>query len=40
VVHIYNEVLVSNKEGNYVIFRRMDGSGGHVKRYKPSSERQ
>jgi hypothetical protein len=32
VIHIHNGVLFSNKEQNYVICRKMDGTGDdHVK---------
>jgi hypothetical protein len=41
VVYIHNGVLFSHKEGDYVICRKMDGTGGHcVKQNKPGPERQ
>jgi hypothetical protein len=40
VVHICNEALLSNKEGKYAIYNKMDGTRDHVKQDKPRSERQ
>jgi hypothetical protein len=29
VVYAHNEVLLSHKEGNYIVCRKIDGSGDH-----------
>jgi signal transduction histidine kinase len=41
--HIYthNEILLSQKEGNFVVWRKMDGTGvHHYKWNKPDTETQ